>query len=410
MPWKAVGMLEERVRFVVSAETGHAPMSALCLSFGISRQTGYKWLKRWREGGAAALSDASRVAHVRPHAVSAAVAEALVGLRQARPFWGPRKLLAVLRAARPEVAWPAASTAGDVLRRAGLVEARPRGRRGTAQAASPFVEAVLPNDEWAIDFKGWFRTADGKRCDPLTVSDTASRMLLDCRIMAPRLAPVAAACDRLFREHGLPLRMRMDNGPPFGSSGAAGLTRLSVGWLKLGIGIGLIEPGCPGQNGRHERMHGTLQRETARVPAADAGAQQARFDAFREDYNEKRPHEALGQVAPARVWRASARRHPGRVDEVWYGADHDVRRVRNNGHLRWRGEEVYVGSALGGEPVGLLGLPSGDWLVRFMSVDLGVLDRRGKAFLPYAAARPGRRVGQEQNGEIVSDAPGPKCQ
>lgn len=406
VPWKQVGMVEERVRFVVSVERGEAPIGVLCAAYGISRETGHKWLKRWRESGVSGLRDVSRAPHGRPQGMAPEVAAALLAQRQARPYWGPRKLLAVLAAARPEVAWPAASTVGDLLRRSGLVAPRPRQRRGVPQEA-PFAAAVAPNDEWAIDFKGWFRTGDGQRCDPLTVSDTVSRMVLECQIMPPRWVPVAAACEALFQAHGLPGQMRMDNGAPFGSTGPAGLTKLSVGWVKLGIRLALIEPGRPGQNGRHERMHGTLKQETAAGPAASPAAQQARFDAFRQDYNEVRPHEALGQVPPASLWQPSTRRHPGRVEEPWYTPDHQVRRVRQSGELSWQGGVVYLGAALAGELVGLIELPSGDWLARFMTIDLGVIDRRSGGFLPYAAARPGRSVGQEQNKKTVRDVSGP---
>ena len=292
MPWKSVGMVEERLRFVVSVERGEAPIGVLCAAYGISRETGHKWLKRWREAGVSGLEDASRAPHGRPQALAPEIAAALLAQRQARPHWGPRKLLAVLAAAQPEVAWPAASTVGDLLRRSGLVTApRQRQRRRLPQEAA-FAAAPAPNDEWAIDFKGWFRTGCGTRCDPLTVTDTASRMLLECRIMPPRTATVAAACEALFQAHGLPGQMRMDNGAPFGSTGPAGLSKLSIGWVKLGIRLALIEPGAPEQNGRHERMHGTLQRETAAVPAASLAAQQARFDAFRRTttrYGRMRP-------------------------------------------------------------------------------------------------------------------------
>ena len=402
-------MLEERVRFVVAAERGDASVSALCAAFGISREAGHKWLRRWREGGVEGLRDASRAPLSRPGTTPGVVAEALIAKRRDRPHWGPRKLVAALRAERPEVAWPAASTVGDILKRAGLVEGRRRVRRAVCQERL-FAEAVEPNDEWAIDFKGWFRTGDGRRCDPLTVSDTASRMLLECRIMAPETGPVAAACEQLFREHGLPVRLRMDNGPPFGSRGPAGLTRLSVGWAKLGIELARIAPGSPGQNGRHERMHGTLQRETAAKPAASLVEQQARFDAFRREYNEERPHQALGQVPPARLWHPSPRPYPDRVEEPWYPADHQVRRVRGNGEIRWAGGTLFIGTVLTGEPIGLIELPSGHWLARFMTIDLGVVARDGQSFLPYGAARPGRTVGPADNPETVSDVPGPDCQ
>ena len=407
VPWKSVGMVEERLRFVVSVERGEAPIGVLCAAYGISRETGHKWLKRWREAGVSGLEDASRAPHGRPQALAPEIAAALLAQRQARPHWGPRKLLAVLAAAQPEVAWPAASTVGDLLRRSGLVTApRQRQRRRLPQEAA-FAAAPAPNDEWAIDFKGWFRTGCGTRCDPLTVTDTASRMLLECRIMPPRTATVAAACEALFQAHGLPGQMRMDNGAPFGSTGPAGLSKLSIGWVKLGIRLALIEPGAPEQNGRHERMHGTLQRETAAVPAASLAAQQARFDAFRADYNAVRPHEALGQVPPASLWQPSVRRHPGRVEEPWYTPEHQVRRVRNTGDVRWQGGLVFVGTALAGEPLGLVELPGGDWLVRFMAIDLGVIDRRSGRFQPYAAARPGRRVGLEHNQKTVRDVAGP---
>jgi transposase InsO family protein len=182
----------------------------------------------------------------------------------------------------------------------------------------PFAAATAPNQLRCIDFKGWFRTGDGQRCDPLTLSDAASRYLLVCEIMAPRAAEVAAACERLFRERGLPGALRMDNGPPFASTGAGGLTRLSVGWVKLGIRLERIDPGCPQQNGRHERMHRTLKAETSAPPAASPAAQQARFDAFRRDYNEVRPHEALHQETPASQHCGDGRAYPGRIEEPWY--------------------------------------------------------------------------------------------
>jgi transposase InsO family protein len=394
---------------VVAVERGDAPVGALCAAYGISRETGHKWLRRYRDGGVAALADRSRAPLSRHGGVPEALAAAVLALRRDRPHWGPRKLVAALRASHPGEAWPAASTAGEILKRAGLVAPRRR-QRHPVPIEHPFAEAVAPNDEWSIDFKGWFRTGDGHRCDPLTVADTASRMLLECRILPPRTAPVAAACEALFRAHGLPGRLRMDNGRPFAAGGAAGLTRLSVGWAKLGIALARIAPASPQQNGRHERMHGTLQRETASVPSASLSEQQTRFDAFRQVYNEVRPHEALGQVPPASVWRPSTRPYPARVAEPWYPADHEVRRVRENGEIRWRGGSLFISTALAGEPIGLQALPSGGWLARFLTIELGLVERGGESFLPFGPARPGRAEGEEQSGEIVSDVAGPKCQ
>ncbi len=334
VPWKRTDVLEERVRFVVSATSADAaPLSELCREAGISRECGYKWLRRYREGGVEALRDASRAPRSRPWAMDEAVARAVVALRRERPGWGPRKLRAKLMERHPETAWPAASSLGELLRREGLVEARRRQRRA-APRERPFADAVAPNDEWAIDFKGWFRTADGQRCDPLTVSDTASRYLLLCRIMRPRLEAVRDACEALFREHGLPGRMRCDNGTPFGSRGPAGLTKLSVWWVKLGIEVLLIHEGSPQENGRHERLHGTLQEDVGGQVQADAQALQARFERFRRDYNEERPHDALGQIPPGRVWRASPRAYPERLEEPRYDARHEVRRVQRHGQIK----------------------------------------------------------------------------
>jgi transposase InsO family protein len=405
VPWKANGVLEERVRFAVAVERGEGSVSALCEAYGISRETGHKWLRRWREGGASALQDGSRAPLNRPQTTAEDLAAVLLAKRREHPKWGARKLLALLREAQPQVAWPAASTAHDLLRAAGLVAARRRQRRAVPRER-PFADATQPNDEWAIDFKGWFRTADGTRCDPLTVSDTASRMLLECRIMPPQTGPVAAACERLFRTHGLPGRIRMDNGTPFGSRSVAGLSRLTVGWLKLGIELVLIKPATPSQNGRHERMHGTLQEETGDRPAATPAELQAWFDGFRQVYNEVRPHEALGQVPPARLWRPSARPYPKLIVPPWYPATEEMRTVDRHGEIAWRGGALFIGTALAGEPIGLSALPGGDWLARFMKVELGVIERGGKGFLPYGPARPGRPIWQKQNKETVRDVAG----
>jgi len=222
------------------------------------------------------------------------------------------------------------------------------------------------------------------------VTDAHSRFLLACRIMAERSEVVQKAVDELFGEYGLPLAMRSDNGTPFASTGAAGLSVLSVHWVKLGIRLERIVPGQPQQNGRHERMHGTLKAETTKPPAANLVEQQARFDEFREAYNHHRPHEALGQQLPAEHYNKSPRQLPERVPEPWYDADHAVRRVRPTGEIKWGGETVFISQALAGEPVGVAEAANGDWLVRFASVDLGIIDRRTKKLNRFAAGRPPR--------------------
>jgi transposase InsO family protein len=322
---------------------------------------------------------------------------AIVALRRRFPRFGPKKLRAKLLAERPAVDWPAASTIGDLLKREGLIVAKARRRRPWPQGAI-VAGAAGPNGEWSIDFKGWFRTRDGARCDPLTVQDTASRYLLAARIVAPTGAGVRAALERVFADVGLPKAIRCDNGAPFGSTGAGGLSRLAVWWLKLGIDPRYIPPSSPQDNGRHERMHRTLKDETARPPAATVAAQQARFEAFRRSYNAERPHEALEQTPPAQHWRPSRRRLPARLEEPWYDADHEVRRVRPTGEIKWRGEQVFIGEALAGELVGLAELENGGHVVRFCDRNLGVIDRAAR-FLRFAPPRARLRVAEETEEE-----------
>jgi hypothetical protein len=270
--------------------------------------------------------------------------------------------------------------------------------------------ATAPNEVWCADFKGWFRTADGQRCDPLTISDAHSRFLLDCRISVPSGDGVRPVFERVFAEFGLPRAMRTDNGAVVAVSGAGGLSRLAVSWVKLGIRLEHIEPGQPQQNGRHERMHRTLKAETSRPPAANPHEQQARFDAFRQHYNHERPHEALGQETPAEHYRPSPRRCPERLDEPWYDADHAVRRVRTSGEIKWGGELVFISESLIGETVGVAETEDGDWIVRFADIDLGLIDRTSKRLRRFLAPRPGRKeVPHEQTGKSVTHVPGPSC-
>ena len=405
MPWKETCRMDEKLCFVAECLGGELPMVSLCEAYGISRKTGYKWLGRYRELGPEGLVERSRAPHRHGRSMAPEVAEAIIALRIERPHWGPRKLRAVLLRSRPEVAWPAASTMGDLLRAEGLVRSRRR-RRRVAAPGRTLRPAEGPNEVWCIDFKGWFRTRDGARCDPLTVTDAYSRYLLACAIVPPRTEEVGAAVEELFRRHGLPLAMRSDNGPPFAGAGAGGLSRLSVGWAKAGIALERIEPGRPQQNGRHERMHRTLKAETARPPAASPACQQARFDRFREDFNANRPHEALGQRPPAAFYEPSPRPWPERLEEPWYDACHAVRRVRTDGSIKWGGDLVFVGEPLAGETVGVAETDSGDWIVRFADIDLGIIDRGSKKLHRLRAARPGRaKAKQTQNTVTLVTGP-----
>lgn len=410
MPLKETCVTDETVRFVAACLSGEETMASVCAEFGISRQWGYELKRRYEAEGLAGLEPRSRAPHHPGHAMASEIADAIVALRLKHPSWGPKKLRAVLERREPQRAWPAPSSMGDLLHREGLVRGRRR-RRLPFAVSRPFGAVNAPNDLWCIDFKGWFRTGDGTRCDPLTLSDADSRYLLVCHAVPPVGAAVEALTDAAFREHGLPQALRSDNGPPFAGTGAGGLTRLAVKWIKLGIRLERTDPGSPQQNGRHERMHGTLKRETAAPPAATLAAQQQRFDRFRLIFNQERPHEALGQQTPASRYQPSLRRYPARLEEPHYGAEQAVRRVRSNGEIRWGGDLIFLSETLVGEPVGVAETESGDWIVHFADLPIGLINRRSRRLRPIAPPRPGRRNGaQEQTQKPVNDVAGLICQ
>lgn len=372
MPFRERSRLEARIEMVRLYEAGVLPVAEIAGLYGVSRETVYYWARRKAAGGERWFEEVSRAPHHRPQALDAALVEAVLALRRRHPWFGPKKLVAKLAMERPEMAWPSASTAGLWLKQAGLVNEVRRRRRPLAQAPRE-AEAVWPNDEWAVDFKGWFRTGSGERCDPLTVSDAVSRCLLAARIVKPTLAGVKAVLEEVFAEAGLPLALRSDNGTPFGSNGVGGLSRLSVWLLKHKVEPRHIRPGKPQDNGRHERMHRTLKEQTASPPARDAAEQQRRFDQFRQHYNAERPHEALGQQPPASRWQPSPRIYTGCAEDPCYDADHEVRRVRTAGDIKWRGQTIFIGEALAGELIGLAEDVNGGHRVRFATRQLGLL-------------------------------------
>jgi transposase InsO family protein len=397
MPFKETCPVEERIAMFRDYDTGAYTVADLCRLHGVSRETFYVWKRRRESGEERWFEERSRSPVHRPHETPSDHIAAVIAMRRRYPHFGPKKIRERLKIDRPDVVWPAASTIGDILKRAGLMESRRRQRRAIARGEL-VAPARAPNDEWSIDFKGWFRTRDGERCDPLTLADSASRYLLQIRIVEPTYAGVRCALERLFDEVGLPDAIRSDNGAPFGSTGAGGLSTLSVWWLRLGIEPRYIPPSSPQDNGRHERMHRTLKDETTRPPAATVAEQQARFDEFRLRYNEERPHEALGQTVPAAHWRQSDRPLTSYLSDPWYDADHEVRRVRYQGIIKWRGEHVFIGEALAGELVGVAELEDGGHIVRFCDRDLGVIDRTFR-FRRFAPPRARLRVAEETERE-----------
>lgn len=378
MPWEEKTRMEQRGQFVEEFDSALYSVTELCERYGISRKTGYKWLHRFGAEGESGLADRSRVPKSSPNRTAASLVEQLLALRRQHPTWGPRKLLALLEKRHPEEAWPAASTAGDILKRSGLVTTRRRRSRVAAIRRGALTQATAPNQVWSCDFKGQFRLGDGQLCYPLTVADSFSRYLLGVDgLDSVRTSQSWPVFERLFREYGLPQVIRSDNGSPFASARAlAGLCRLSVRWIKLGIIPERIQPGHPEQNGSHERMHRDLKRETARPPAAQGKAQQERFDFFRQVRNEQRPHEALGQRTPNEFYQPSPRTYPDPIPEPCYPGHFEVRHVRPGGEIKFRGRYLFLSEALQGERVGLEEFDDGLWSLYFADALIGRLDER----------------------------------
>jgi transposase InsO family protein len=374
--------MSERVKFIAAYLEHEASFHDLCRDFGISRKTGYKWVRRYEAEGSSALEERSRAPHSHPNAVSSDIVEAILAIRRRHPRWGPRKVKVILRRQRPRAVLPAASTIGDILKRHGLVRPRRRVRR-----SSPYVDRLrqydAPNAVWCADFKGCFSIGGqrgGERCHPLTISDGFSRFLLRCRgLRRPLTRHVRRVFESAFCEFGLPRAIRTDNGPPFSTLAPGGLSRLSVWWIRLGIRPERIMPGRPEQNGRHERMHRTLKAETAKPPRSSFSAQQRAFDRFLTEYNHERPHEALGQEVPASLYRPSLRSYPRQLPEPEYPSTFETRVAYPNGVISFGTTQWYVSNCIAGERVGLEPCQDGRWRVHFGWVPIGILDARRAA-------------------------------
>ena len=366
--------MDERVKFMGMYLRGEWSVSALCRHFGISRKTGYKWIGRYLESGSVGLRDRSRAPLTNQNAVSDEVVGAVVTARRRHPTWGPRKLRAWLDREHPEGQWPASSTIGEILHRHGLTVPRRRSRR-TTPYTDPFKACSQPNTVWSADLKGWFLTGDGNRCDPLTITDNYSRYLLRCQAVVPAnhdaMRPVFEAA---FREYGMPLAIRTDNGVPFATTTVGALSKLSIWWIKLGITPERIEPGKPAQNGRHERMHRTLKDETASPPKRTLKQQQKAFDNFRNEYNYDRPHEGIDQDTPDSLYSCSSRQYPLELSEITYPDHMSVRKVHSQGDLRWKNRQIYLSETLAGELVALDQTDNDKWDIYFGKIKLAVLD------------------------------------
>lgn len=376
MPWNETTAMDQKVQFIRDWNRERHTVSELCAVYGISRKTGYKWIKRYIEQGPDGLLERSSEARWIHNKTPIEVEQALLAIRLKHPRWGAKKLLHIVGERQPKLILPGPSTVCNILSRNGLITKKPR-RRTIGHPGKPSSQIVLPNDCWSTDFKGQFRTGDDLYCYPLTTTDNYSRYLLGCQALpGTLLKPTKDAFCRLFKEYGLPLRIRSDNGVPFASATLARLSRLSAWWIRLGVMPELIEPGKPQQNGKHERMHRTLKDETTKPPAANSRAQQRKFNIFRHEYNEDRPHEALDMDTPAQRYRPSTRPMPDKLLPLEYPDRFEVRYVSANGGIRWKNQWINVTSVIIGDYVGLEEIDDGLWDVYYGPLKLGRLHER----------------------------------
>lgn len=373
--------MDERLRFVAQLLEGES-MTEACLAFGISRKTGYKIFSRYKEHGLEAFTDRSRRPVRYANQLPAQIESLILTLKHGKPHWGARKIRELLvRRLDGDVRVPAKSTIHAVLHRHGLVRALGRPRRHAS--GTPLSEGAVPNALWCADFKGEFKLGNGQYCYPLTVTDHASRYLLLCEALESTREELAlTAFEQLFKERGLPQAIRSDNGVPFASPNSLfNLSKLSVWWLRLGIAIERIKPGHPQQNGRHERMHLTLKKEATRPPGQNSLQQQGRFDAFQQEFNGERPHEALDMRCPAEVYVASAKPYAGLPELTYPLHDRDVL-ITACGRICLHRKRINVSTVLAGQRVGIKEVDEGIWLVSFMHYDLGYFDLEQKSLQP----------------------------
>ena len=382
MPWKVKGTMDLKREFVRRHKAGER-MTDLCREYQISRETGHALVRRYEAGGEQGLVPRSRAPHHSPRRTAEVLVDLMVAERVAHPSWGARKIKAVIER-REGFKLPSTTTIHHALQRRGLVAQRRRRRPSAPPRTMGLRNATSPNEVWCVDYKGQFRLGNRTLCYPFTLTDQVSRYLLACDGMEAIDSDEAwEASANAFRRYGLPLVIRSDNGSPFAASrGLAGLSSLAAAWMRLGIELERIEPGHPEQNGRHERMHRTLKHETTRPASANLLSQQERFDRFVEEFNNVRPHEALGDQTPASMYHPSERPFPGTFPEPDYPLHDDILVVGRNGNVAIAGRRVFVSAALVGHPVGIREERDGRWLLTFMHLDLGHLDPATNTFSP----------------------------
>lgn len=382
MPWKETSVMDERTKFL-GRLLGGEKMAPLCREFGISRTTGHKIWSRYQQDGISALQNRSRAPHSHPNKTPFEVEQLIVRLKKEKEHWGAPKIRELVTQRYPDIHPPAISTIHCILDRHGLVKRKKQRRKKFTSIAGYLSTPQTPNDLWCTDFKGHFRMKNRQYCYPLTLSDHASRYLLSCEALESTAEnPCFAVFEQAFREHGLPEGIRSDNGVPFASGNSLwGMTRLSVWWIRLGIKIERIAPGCPQQNGRHERMHRTLKLEATKPPASNLLQQQERFYEFSEEYNQERPHQALDMKRPADIYEKSKKEYKGLSDVTYPGFDKTLL-ISNCGRICINRNKIHMSRAFANQPVGLMEVEKGLWSVQFMDYDLGFFDEYSRKFAP----------------------------
>lgn len=387
MAWGVIEVEERRKQFILESKQGIVTISDLCQAYSISRTTAYKWLSRFNQEGEPGLLDKSRARKTQPHRTEKEIIDLILELKFKHSSWGAKKLKAILEARLPNFSWPSLSTFNEILNQNGLVVPR-KLRKRLPIRTTPLAHCIQANDVWCADFKGWFLTANGEKCDPFTLTDGSSRFLLRClQLHSNDAEHVWAVLDHAFREYGLPLYLRTDNGPPFATTGAGRLSKLSVKLIKAGVLPDWIAPGKPHQNGRHERMHGTLQAETATPPQPNLEQQKMKLAEFQEYYNFSRPHEAIGQKTPGSVYCRSDRTWRGKLTYPEYDADTKVGWIRSCGKLSFGSKEIYIARALACEPVGLKEIGDRIFEVYYGPILLGTIDELKRFHIPREKSR-----------------------
>jgi putative transposase len=389
MPWQEVNVVDLRTEFVIRAMKQEMPFKALCTSYGISTKTGYKWKQRYHTHGRAGLADQSRRPRSHPGRVAEDVVCDLFRLKLKHKFWGPKKILDLLLDQRPLDQLPSLSTVKRLLDKAGLVEPRRRRRAAHCGQLTNRIEASGPNQVWTVDFKGWWLSSDRRRVEPLTVRDEYSRYLLCAQLLPDSRSDTVRECfARLFATYGLPQVIKSDNGTPFACRSAPlGLSRLAAWFVSLGISLNRIEPGRPQQNGGHERMHRDIARELERTVRGDWPAQQAALEAWRREFNELRPHEALGMRPPANVYQRSLRCFDPQPVELVYPGGYLRRKVKANGYIKLSGRWIRLTTAISGWHVGLQLLDCDHFRTWFGTLLLGEICLPDESFT-VAAGQP----------------------